>query len=249
MRLLRAAKAGGIRGHHSAARMVPGGMKAAAQQAALRPFCASSSVVFARGFGAPRMPSLSAEGSRAFSTNLELVLRQADSTMATVAEAEKLVMAANWNDLDAEELDDMAAGIGRGRDLINSLSVEEAKSAEADKGLISAVEAAEARLAAAIKCDELAHEAKDLRMEMEDVGTTGDGDNKPEAFQKQWETRFTKLMNDYTELLENCHASFIGKVERDCGYQLLLLKRVVHVDFFRYAFPKVHPSGFSASSD
>ena len=32
-----------------------------------------------------------------------------------------------------------------------------------------------------------AHEAKDLRMEMEDVGTTGDGDNKPEAFQKQWE--------------------------------------------------------------
>jgi hypothetical protein len=49
----------------------------------------------------------------------------------------------------------MAAGIGRGRDLINSLSVEEAKSAEADKGLISAVEAAEARLAAAIKCDEL----------------------------------------------------------------------------------------------
>jgi len=24
-------------------------------------------------------------------------------------------------------------------------------------------------------------------MEMEDVGTTGDGDNKPEAFQKQWE--------------------------------------------------------------
>jgi hypothetical protein len=93
MRLLRAAKAGGIRGHHSAARMVPGGMKAAAQQAALRPFCASSSVVFARGFGAPRMPSLSAEGSRAFSTNLELVLRQADSTMATVAEAEKLVMA------------------------------------------------------------------------------------------------------------------------------------------------------------
>ena len=33
------------------------------------------------------------------------------------------------------------------------------------------------RLEAAVKCDELAHEAKDLRMEMEDVGTTGDGEN------------------------------------------------------------------------
>jgi len=32
-----------------------------------------------------------------------------------------------------------------------------------------------------------AHEAKYLRMEMEDLGTTGDGDNKPEVIQKQWE--------------------------------------------------------------
>jgi hypothetical protein len=32
-----------------------------------------------------------------------------------------------------------------------------------------------------------AHEAKDLRMEMEDLGTTGDGDNKPEAFKPHWQ--------------------------------------------------------------
>ena len=59
-------------------------------------------------------------------------------------------------------------------------------------------------LAAAIKSDELAVEAKYLRMEMEDVGTTGDGDNKPEAFVKQWEVRFGNLMNAYAELLEGC---------------------------------------------
>ena len=104
-------------------------------------------------------------------------------------------------------------------------------------------------LAAAIKSDELAVEAKYLRMEMEDVGTTGDSDNKPEAFVKQWEVRFGNLMNAYAELLEGCDGAFIGKVERECGYQLLLLKRVVHVDNFRYVFPKVHPSGFSASAD
>jgi len=32
-----------------------------------------------------------------------------------------------------------------------------------------------------------AHEAKHLCMEMQDLGTRGDGDNKPEAFQRQWE--------------------------------------------------------------
>lgn len=49
----------------------------------------------------------------------------------------------------------MADGVGRGRDLVNSLSAEEATAAEAQKGLLSAVEAAEARLEAAIKCDQL----------------------------------------------------------------------------------------------
>jgi len=197
-----------------------------------------------------RMLALSAPTRRSFSTgNLDLVLRQADSTLATVAKAQDLIMAATWNDIDAEALEEMVEGVGRGRDLVNSLSAEEGAAAEAEKGLLTAVEGAEARLAAAIKCDELAHEAKDLRMEMEDVGTTGDGDNKPESFQKQWEVRFDVLMQSYAELLENCDASFIGKVERDCGYQMLLLKRVVHVDYFRYSFPKVHPSGFSASAD
>jgi hypothetical protein len=157
--------------------------------------------------------------------------------------------AAKWSDVDAEELEEMVAGVGRGRDLVNSLSAGEAAAAEAEKGLLTAVENAEARLAAAIKCDELAHEAKELRMEMEDVGTTGDGDNKPESFQQQWDHRFDALMTNYAELLENSDASFIAKVERDCGYQMLLLKRVVHVDYFRYSFPKVHPSGFSASAD
>ena len=38
-----------------------------------------------------------------------------------------------------------------------------------------------------------AHEAKDLRMEMEDLGTTGDGDNKPEAFDKKWEVRVVSI--------------------------------------------------------
>ena len=49
----------------------------------------------------------------------------------------------------------MADGVGRGRDLVNSLSAEEATAAEAQKGLLSAVEAAEARLEAAMKCDQL----------------------------------------------------------------------------------------------
>jgi hypothetical protein len=39
--------------------------------------------------------------------------------------------------------------------------------------------------------------------------------------------------HSYAQLLEKCDASFISKVERDCGYQLLLLKRVVHIDNFR----------------
>jgi len=213
--------------------------------------CAAAAAPRSALFSAkPRMLALSAQAPRAFSTgNLDLVLVQADSAMATVKKAQDLIMAAKWNDIDSEELEDMVEGVGRGRDLVNSLSPEEATSAEAQKGLLSAVEAAEARLEAAIKSDHLAHEAKVLRMEMEDAGTTGDGDNKPEAFQTQWEVRMTSLLNEYAELLETCDGSFIAKVERDCGYQFLLLKRVVQIDNFRYNFPKVHPSGFSASAD
>ena len=60
-------------------------------------------------FAAPRLVA-----ARAFSTgSLDLVLRQADSALAGVAKAKALIMAAKWNDLDAEELEDMAAGVGR----------------------------------------------------------------------------------------------------------------------------------------
>ena len=71
-------------------------------------------------FAAPRLVA-----ARAFSTgSLDLVLRQADSALADVAKAKALIMAAKWNDLDAEELEDLAhdllhellaRGYGRGR--------------------------------------------------------------------------------------------------------------------------------------
>ena len=54
------------------------------------------------------------------------------------------------------------------------------------------------------------------------------------------QVRFSRLMNEYASLLDTCDAAFIGKVERDCGYQLLLLKRVVHVDHFRFPNPTLY---------
>lgn len=69
-------------------------------------------------FAAPRLVA-----ARAFSTgSLDLVLRQADSALADVAKAKALIMAAKWNDLDAEELEDMAAGVGRSVSACMSLS-------------------------------------------------------------------------------------------------------------------------------
>jgi len=50
----------------------------------------------------------------------------------------------------------------------------------------------------------------------------------------------TNLLNEYAELLERCDSSFIAKVERDCGYQFLLLKRVVHIENFRYVCVRMY---------
>jgi hypothetical protein len=41
----------------------------------------------------------------------------------------------------------------------------------------------------------------------------------------------------------------LNHATQELGYQLLLLKRIMHIDSFRFTHPRVHPSGFSASAD
>lgn len=50
-------------------------------------------------------------------------------------------------------------------------------------------------------------------------------------------------------MLDACDSRYVQRLENELGYELLLLKRVMHIDAFRYNFPRVHPSGFSASAD
>mmetsp|Transcript_30760 Transcript_30760/g.69353 ORF Transcript_30760/g.69353 Transcript_30760/m.69353 type:complete len:221 (-) Transcript_30760:899-1561(-) len=186
---------------------------------------------------------------RFFSSSFDVLLRQSDDVLKTVREMDSAIMNLKWTNIDAEDLDMIADGIGRGRDLVNGLNNEEAEVAEREKKLVSTVEAAEQKLSAAIESDKLAQEAHDLRMTMEDLGTTGDGDNKPEAFQPAWETRLKSLFESYSDLLEKFDSTIASKIERECGYELLLMKRVCHIDAFRYNHPRVHPSGFSATCD
>jgi hypothetical protein len=114
---------------------------------------------------------------------------------------------------------------------------------------VAMVESAEAMLLAAIAADKMAGEVKSLRMEMEDLGTTGEGDDKPGSFTAEWDRRLQAIFEGYAGLLEGAAPEFAQKLERELGYQVLLLKRVVHIDGFRYLYPKVHPSGFSATAD
>jgi hypothetical protein len=65
---------------------------AGTRQAASSMSISVSSLSAVRGYGAPRM-LVSAKGSRAFSSNLELVLRQVDSALATVKNAQDIIMA------------------------------------------------------------------------------------------------------------------------------------------------------------
>ncbi|EKX45818.1 hypothetical protein GUITHDRAFT_152574 [Guillardia theta CCMP2712] len=186
---------------------------------------------------------------RFFSSSFDVLLRQSDDVLNVVRKMDTTIMGLHWKNMDADDLEKIAEGIGRGRDLVNSLNDEEAQVAEREKKLVSTVEAAEHKLYAAIESDKLAAEAHDLRMLMEDLGTTGDGDNKPEAFQPAWEARIKSAFESYSDLLEKCDATIAAKVERECGYEMLLLKRVCHIDGFRYHHPRVHPSGFSATCD
>jgi len=61
--------------------------------------------------------------------------------------------------------------------------------------------------------------------------------------------RLTNAFNDYALTVDTLPESARRKFERDVGHKLLVIKMMVHVDAFRHAFPGVHPSGFSASSD
>ena len=68
------------------------GIVAGTRQAASSMSISVCSLSAVRGYGAPRM-LVSAKGSRAFSSNLELVLRQVDSALATVKNAQDIIMA------------------------------------------------------------------------------------------------------------------------------------------------------------
>lgn len=68
------------------------GVAAGTRQAASSMSISVCSLSAVRVYGAPRM-LVSAKGSRAFSSNLELVLRQVDSALATVKNAQDIIMA------------------------------------------------------------------------------------------------------------------------------------------------------------
>lgn len=179
----------------------------------------------------------------------DMISKQADSAMASLTTATNVMEKADWAHMDASTIEMLCDEIGRGRDFLNSLSHEDYQAIEAAKGTASAVDRAEQMLVSCMKSDEINDKAHHLKMEMEDKGTAGDGDCRPENWQAAWGEELDSVFHEYAQLLEDTHPDDVVKVERSVGYQLLLLKRVVHVDAFRYLYPKVHPSGFSASSD
>mmetsp|Transcript_39817 Transcript_39817/g.93584 ORF Transcript_39817/g.93584 Transcript_39817/m.93584 type:complete len:227 (+) Transcript_39817:41-721(+) len=179
-------------------------------------------------------------------SSAEIVARQAGEVVAKVKATQAMMMGSAWTNISSKKLDEMVEGVGTGRDFVNSLSPdEEASVPEA----VAAVEEAEAVLTAAIKSDQLFDLVRDLRMEMEDFGTRGDGDNIPGSFSADWDKRLDEVFTEYSTLLEGASPLFAQKLERELGYQFLLIKRVVHIESFRFLYPKVHPSGFSATSD
>ncbi|KAJ1482330.1 hypothetical protein T484DRAFT_1804078 [Baffinella frigidus] len=221
-------------------------------------------------------------------SSAEIVARQAGEVrnhpgpakvVAKVKATQAMMMGSAWTNISSKKLDEMVEGVGTGRDFVNSLSPDEEASvseAVAAKGqvpeAVAAVEEAEAVLTAAIKSDQLFDLVRDLRMEMEDFGTRGDGDNIPGSFSADWDKRLDEVFTEYSTLLEGASPLFAQartfsklvrespgfsqkgvpdfiKLERELGYQFLLIKRVVHIESFRFLYPKVHPSGFSATSD
>mmetsp|Transcript_18159 Transcript_18159/g.36769 ORF Transcript_18159/g.36769 Transcript_18159/m.36769 type:complete len:238 (+) Transcript_18159:121-834(+) len=179
----------------------------------------------------------------------DLISSQADSAMASVRKGQAFLESADWLHMTPFDFEAVCDDIGRGRDFLNSLAPQDFAAVEAGKGTVSCVERAEALLLSAMRSEDIAHRAKDLKMEMEDKGTAGDGDCRPENWQAGWGDALDAVFADYAELLEASHPDDVVKIERSVGYELLLLKRVVHVDSFRFLYPKVHPSGFSASAD
>mmetsp|Transcript_27942 Transcript_27942/g.73732 ORF Transcript_27942/g.73732 Transcript_27942/m.73732 type:complete len:189 (-) Transcript_27942:183-749(-) len=181
----------------------------------------------------------------------DILVKQAKDVLQKAQSAEDLILDHHntWNDLDAVALDEIVATTGVCRDFVNSLKPEEEAAVEKATGAVSRVEALEDLLRTALKCDDLGRRVVDLRRTLEDFGTRGDGDSIPGAVKKEWDTEITKLFTEYAELLEKTSDKYVDRVEKEVGYQFLLFKRVLHIDFFRYHFPKVHPSGFSASSD
>lgn len=181
----------------------------------------------------------------------DILVKQGADVIKKAKLAEELLLDEHnvWNDLDAFMLDEIVAATGVCRDFVNSLKPEEESIVEKANGAVSKTEAVEDMLRAALKCDELGARVHKLRVAVEDEGTRGDGDNIPGAFKKEWDVETDKLFNEYSTLLETVPSSLVPRIERDLGYQFLLFKRTIHIDSFRYHFPKVHPSGFSASAD
>mmetsp|Transcript_22549 Transcript_22549/g.56379 ORF Transcript_22549/g.56379 Transcript_22549/m.56379 type:complete len:239 (-) Transcript_22549:248-964(-) len=192
-------------------------------------------------------------GVRHFSDVSPMVLSQADSILALLAVAEKEILHSgeehSWAHLEPEALDEMVEKVGRCRDYCNSLSDDETAAAEAHNAVVSRTDFVEGMLATAIKCDQLSEQVHHLRMEIEDLGTEGDGDNHPGAFKKSWNDEVTHIFDTYADMLDECDPAYVQRLENELGYQLLLLKRVIHIPNFRYHFPRVHPSGFSATAD
>uniref|UniRef100_A0A6T8G630 Uncharacterized protein n=1 Tax=Hemiselmis andersenii TaxID=464988 RepID=A0A6T8G630_HEMAN len=192
-------------------------------------------------------------GVRHFSDVSPMVISQADTIKALLAVAEKEILHRgeehSWAHLEPEALDDMVEKVGRCRDYCNSLSDEESAAAEAHNQVVSQTDFIEGMLSTAIKCDQMSERVHHLRMEIEDFGTEGDGDNHPGAFQKQWKEEVDSIFNEYSDMLDECDPAYVQRLENELGYQLLLLKRVIHIPKFRYLYPRVHPSGFSATAD
>mmetsp|Transcript_41403 Transcript_41403/g.80904 ORF Transcript_41403/g.80904 Transcript_41403/m.80904 type:complete len:240 (-) Transcript_41403:38-757(-) len=200
------------------------------------------------------MPSPCAStGARAFSAVSPMVISQADNTLKMLAVAEKDILRKSehhsWAHMEPDALDKMVESVGRCRDYCNSLSPEEAAAADAHNGVLARTDFIEDMLKMAIRCDQLSHKAHELRMEIEDLGTSGDGENHPGSFTKKWDTEVDSLFNEYADMLDYCNPAYVQRLENELGYELLLLKRVMHIDNFRAKYPRVHPSGFSASSD
>mmetsp|Transcript_34704 Transcript_34704/g.79161 ORF Transcript_34704/g.79161 Transcript_34704/m.79161 type:complete len:220 (+) Transcript_34704:2-661(+) len=204
---------------------------------AAKSMCRAPLALAPRALAMPRL-------SRNFST-AESLPDYAVPHMTKLNAITKKILTEEWSEISASTWETSADTLASLRAFVNGLS-------EGDKikciTLVEALEKAEETFALAVESYEFHEKVVDLRSLISDL-LSADGNVKGTPIPTHLQERFAQTLEEYTGLLDHVPAHCRHKFERDIGHQILLLKQMVHVESFRYNYPRVHPSGFSATAD